>query len=59
MKVARFPSKHPLCTCPPLTFSGPAPDRSQCAGGATAHPIFTADDMRRIVETLKETHDHH
>jgi hypothetical protein len=55
VKVERFPSKHPLCTCPDLTFANFAHlDRSQCAGGATAHPVLTADDMRHIADTFKE-----
>lgn len=44
----RFNQPHPLCTCPPLTFSGPAPDRSKCAGGAIAHPVLGRDDLAAL-----------
>jgi len=44
----RLPGRHPLCTCPEITWSGPAPDRSQCAGGTTAHPVMTADDIKEL-----------
>lgn len=57
MKVARFPSKHPRCTCPDLTFANLATlDRSQCAGGDRAHPVLTAEDLQRLIDTFKERH---
>jgi hypothetical protein len=64
MKVDRWPSKHPLCTCPDLTFAVydgrmPPPDRSHCAGGTTAHPILTADELERLIDTFRERHAHH
>jgi hypothetical protein len=55
VKVERFPRKHPLCTCPDLTWANYATfDRSQCAGGATAHPVLTADDLQHLADMLKE-----
>lgn len=46
--------RHPLCTCPEVTFRGPAPDRSACAGGTVAHPVLTDNDMREIMREFRE-----
>lgn len=50
MKVARFPAKHPLCTCPDVTWSNLNVDRSQCAGGRVAHPVLDTDKARRLID---------
>jgi hypothetical protein len=41
---------HPMCTCPPTTFSG-GPDRKPCRDRAAPidpHPVLTADDLRAM-----------
>jgi hypothetical protein len=45
--------QHPLCTCPPLTFDGPALDRSKCAGGTIAHPVLTVDDLAKLIKRVE------
>jgi hypothetical protein len=49
--------RHPLCTCPELTWDAatgraPAPDLDACRarafGGIDPHPVLTADDLRAI-----------
>lgn len=54
MKVDRFPRRHPLCTCPPVTFANLDVNRTQCAGGSIAHPVVTAGDMRALLANFKE-----
>jgi hypothetical protein len=44
--------RHPLCTCAPVTFDGPAPDRSKCAGGTIAHPVLTVDDLAKLIKRV-------
>lgn len=48
----RSPDPHPLCTCPPITFAGPNPDRSKCAGGETAHPVLSRGDLDQLLEAF-------
>ncbi len=46
--VERFPpGRHPLCTCPDRIEwpFGVQIDPATCAGGATAHPVFTLDNV--------------
>ncbi len=53
----RWPSRHPLCTCPELTFANLATfDRTRCAGGATAHPVLTGEEGEQLVAALKAQH---
>lgn len=51
----RFPRRHPLCTCPELTFANlDAVDRSACQGGATAHPVLDTVDVASIVADARQ-----
>lgn len=52
----RFPARHPLCTCPELTFANmndAPPDRTLCAGGAIAHRVISGDEMAEMVARFK------
>lgn len=57
--AARWPTQHPLCTCPPLTFATiygqrAAPDRSKCAGGDFVYPApIGIAEARRLVADLE------
>lgn len=45
--------RHPLCTCPELTFANLATlDRSQCAGRTIAHPLLDTDQIRQLIASL-------
>lgn len=50
----RAATQHPMCTCPPITFGGPAPDRSACTGGSFAHPVIDAATMLRLADSWKQ-----
>jgi len=56
----RWPGRHPLCTCPPVTFAmidrGEPLHRGQYKGGTIAHPVITAEDIKRLVATFAERH---
>lgn len=51
----RSPGRHPLCTCPELTWAildgrQPPLDTSQCRGGAIAHPPpLDIDQVRELL----------
>lgn len=55
MYVDRFPARHPLCTCPELTFSNMTNDwqaiRAQCR---YAHPVLSAEDCREALDVFLE-----
>ena len=55
-------SRHPLCTCPELTWDAitgraSAPDLDACRGrafgGIDPHPVLDADDLREIARTMR------
>ncbi len=53
----RFPARHPLCTCPELTFKNMGADwaaiRAQCRYD---HPVMSAEDIRTAVDIFLEPH---
>jgi len=51
------PGRHPLCTCPELTWATltQAPDRGACQGGSIAHPVVTVDDIHALLAQMTET----
>lgn len=60
MKTDRWPARHPLCTCPELTWANFATfDRPQCMGGTTTHPVVGSEDLQRLIDTFKERHADH
>lgn len=54
----RFPRRHPLCTCPEITFASldkPRPPVSECAGGTIAHPPpLDLADLKALVAAYRE-----
>ena len=55
MKTGDRPERHPLCTCPELTWDAatgraPAPDLEACRSRALVdpHPVLTAEDLAEL-----------
>lgn len=54
--LRRWSSRHPLCTCPPLSFAnlGTPADRARCAGGTIAHPPpLTAEQCQQLIAAYR------
>ena len=49
---------HPLCTCTPITFGGPAPDVEACRRAAAPldpHPTVNAAGVRALAAEYART----
>jgi hypothetical protein len=60
MRTERFTDRHPLCSCPALTWDmatgrTTAPDLNACRARspfADPHPVLDADAIREIVDNV-------